>query len=377
MYSNFTRRKLCCLLAMVFATGLSSCKKKGETLVIGLLVPLDGPAADMGKSAAQGAQLAIEQANRAKHDTDPELVLMMEDTKGQAVSAVSGIHKLVDADSISIAIGPFTDVATMAVAPIAAKSKVIIISPGATAPEITHAGDYIFRNEMSDAEGGRKQGELAFHTLGYRRMAAFYQDNDRGKVLHAAFKAAFEQLGGKLVLEEPFAPWSKEFRPALAKLQAADPDGILLIAGEECVPFLKQRKELGIDVPVFATSGFENASYLEQLGDAAEGVFYGYYGIFDPQSDNPVSKQFVTDYQERFGERPSYYSALAYDAAGMVVMALQMASFDESKTREALFDIAGFQGMTGVTSFDRNGDVSKPVSLKKVHKGEYVFVRPK
>ena len=115
-------------------------------------------------------------------------------------------------------------------APIAERNKVVLISPSASTPKLTAAGDYIFRNELSDAYGGLAQANLTWTKLEIESVAVLFINNDYGLGVKDAFVKSFENHGGNITETKSFAPNSKDFRTQLLQIKNSAPKGIFLVA---------------------------------------------------------------------------------------------------------------------------------------------------
>ncbi len=339
---------------------------------VGVLMPLTGGAASLGTSCRNGVLLAVEQYNASRSDSEPQVALLIEDTKADPSTAVSGFHKLTTAHEIKTIIGPLASGPTLAVAPLAERTSTIILSPGASTPSVSEAGDFVFRNELSEAFGAREQARLAFELLGFRTIALLYVNNAYGSGTATEFRKNFLDLGGGITLDEAFNPGSTDFRTVITAIRRADPDAVYFVYQDDIVNFMRQRAELGMATPVYTTPVFETPSNLQDLGELAEGVIYAYYGDFDPAVRTGPAVSFVSSYTDRFSQPPSYYSALGYDAARIIIEGLRRCGFVSEGLKDSLYSIQGFVGVTGNTSFDDNGDVQKPVTLRTVRRGHFV-----
>ena len=341
-------------------------------LKIGSILPLTGGASALGKASLNGIQLAITEYNSSLDLTDRSIELVIEDDGASPAAAVSAFQKLVTLDGVRMILGPLTSGGALALAPLANRDQVVILSPGASTPALTNSGDYVFRDELSEAFGARAQAELAYNRLNYRSIAMLYVNNEYGVGTTEVFRARFKELGGRIVVDEPFLPGTSDFRTALAKIKAENPDAMFVVFQDTIVNIVKQRAELGIQAPIYTTPVFEDLGNLRDLGSLADGIVYTYYGSFDASSNSSVSKQFVTAYRQRFHETPTYYAATSYDAARIAIAALRDSGFDLKKAKDSLYGIRNFPGVTGAMSFDHNGDVVKPVTLKTVRGGHFV-----
>jgi branched-chain amino acid transport system substrate-binding protein len=343
-----------------------------DTIQVGTILPLTGGAASLGKASLNGMQLAIDEFNNRAAAGRLRVTLAIEDDRAEPATGVSAFQKLLATQHIRLVLGPLTSGVTLAVAPLAERNRVVILSPGASAPPITSAGAYVFRNELSEAYGARSQAELASSRLNFKSVALLYVNNEYGVGTVRVFRERFEQLGGRIVADEAFNTGATDFRTALTKIKTTKPDAIFVVFQDDIVNIVQQRAELGLEMPIYTTPVFEDAANLKKLGSLAEGILYTYYGSFDPDANSGVTADFVKAYQTRFGEPPTYYAALGYDAGGIMVAALRDAQYDQTKVKDSLYKVQKYQGVTGETSFDQNGDVMKPVSLKVVRGGRFV-----
>lgn len=312
---------------------------KPGNLEIGVILPLTGGAAPLGKASLNAMQLAVEAYNQAKAGSDPSLNLVVEDDQAQPAKTVAAFQKLFTSRGIRLILGPLTSGGTLAIAPLAEKKHVVILSPGASAPTITHAGDYVFRNELSEAYGARVQADLAFSRLHFKSIALLYVNNEYGVGTVNIFRNHFKDIGGSIVADEAFMPGATDLRSQLAKIKARGPNAIFIVFQDEIGNILKQRAELGISALVFTTPVFEDPNNLKNLGTLAEGVVYTYYGSFDPETQTGAMADFVAAYKKRFGNAPTYYAALGYDAAHILIAALQSSNFEPTKVKDAIYHI--------------------------------------
>jgi branched-chain amino acid transport system substrate-binding protein len=120
----------------------------------------------------------------------------------------------------------------------------------------------------------------------------------------------------------------------------------------------KNMKQIGLDVPLFQSSGFGNIKYVEQGGEAANGTIFpcGRLLVADQLPDsNPQKKvllEYKKDYEGMFKEDPSTFGGHAYDSLLILVNAIEKAkSTDREKVREALENLQGVVGIAGVFKF--------------------------
>jgi branched-chain amino acid transport system substrate-binding protein len=344
---------------------------------IGILLPVNGPVASIGKPALQGVQLAIEEANKDRPAKE-RIIPILEDTQARPELAISAYLKLAMHDRPSIIVGPLTSGESTALLPRLEQKGIPVISPGASTASLDGKKDLFYRVELSDSVGGRKQAEIAFQRLNSAKISILYISNEYGQGLERVFRKTFSELGGQVLESLPFPPSSTDFRPILSRLSNSNADTLLLVGIDELVNIITQAREVGLRQKLFTTPMFENESYLSQLGQSAEGVQYVYYGSFDLNSQDRIVQGFISAYKARYGEPPTYYSALGYDAAKLAILAIQKAGRrpEPSGVSAALSAGLTVKGVTGDATLNQYGDVEKPVTLKTVIRGQFIPLRP-
>ncbi|MBX3117437.1 MAG: penicillin-binding protein activator [Fimbriimonadaceae bacterium] len=345
-----------------------------KLVLVGSIMPLTGDAASLGKPCEQGIELAIQQYNASKTVNEPEIRIVSEDDQADAAKAVSAFQKLADADGVKVIIGPLTSGGTLAVAPLANQKSVIVLSPGASAAEVTSAGDYVFRNEISESTGSSELAALTIQKLGSLKIAVLYVNNPYGASTRSPFEAKVKELGSTIVASEPFNTDATNLRSQLERARQAGADTLYVVYQDErhIKDVLRQRDELGLRARVLTTPVFADEGTIATLGKLAEGVIFGYYGSYNLNTSDLGARNFIAAYKERFKTSPSYFAAQGYDAANLIIAGLRNAHFHPSSLKESLLQLSTFKGVSGAMSFDANGDVKKEVSLKVVKGGRIV-----
>jgi len=343
--------------------------KPREVIKIGVVLPLSGSASTYGISAKEGIDLALEELNATQKR---KIELIYEDDQCNPEKAVDAAQKLINVDSVRIIIGHICSSAALAVAPIAEKNKVILFSPGASAPDYKNAGDYIFRNRQDISDEVSKTAEIV-KNFNINKIAMIYVNNDYGVSSKDIFTKRFEELGGKVELAESYQQDATDFRTQLTKIKKAEPEAMFL-AGliKESATIIKQSSELGLKVRIFSTIGVEGKELLEIAGPAAEGIIYS-APFFDVKSTDPIVKEFINRYKEKYKKDPTYvFAANGYDALEILNSAVKKCDTNTDCIKDQLYKIKDYPGASGMTTFDQNGDVSKPIMIKTIKNGQFV-----
>lgn len=356
-----------------FVLFFSGCgKSEKDVMKIGAILPLTGSGSLWGQNGKKGVELAVDEINKNGGINGKEVKILFEDSQTDPRIAVSAFQKLTDIEGVKVSIVDMISSNVLAIAPIANEKKVVIISPGASNPAITNAGDYVFRNWPSDALQGNEAARISFNKLVWKSVGIFYINNEYGNGLDAVFKKEFENLGGKIVIEETFQQGSSDFKTSLLKFKGKKLDGIYLVGYPKEVPIiLKQSKELGMKVKYLGTETFEDPALLSQAGIAAEGVVYLIPKVPDDQSS--VRKQFLEAYNIKFNENPGVPADVAYDALIIIKWAIEKVGYNSEKIKGQLYKLKDWEGSSGITTFDSNGDAIKPFDLKTIKNGKFTI----
>lgn len=353
---------------------VTACSEKKEnvtepvavTLRVGALLPLTGDAAVYGKAIRNGIELA-----RAQSKTPLDLVY--EDDQGQAVASVSGARKLIDIDKVPVIIGGAMSSTAEAIIPICTQKQVVLLSPTATKPSLTHMGNYFLRLWPSDDYDGRIMANAAFDHLRLRRVAILYVNLAYGAGITDVFERDFTKRGGVIVGKEGYAQGSTDFRTTLTKLAAEKPDAIFLPGYvAEITQILKQASQLNLKTRFLGVNSMYDPKLIEVAGPAAEGAVFS-YPTFDTKSSQPIIADFVKAYRAKFGSEPDAFAAQGYDTYMVLQKALSAGSARSGKDIARLLHGMGtYEGPGGRISFDASGDVQKPLRLLTVRDGKFV-----
>lgn len=361
---------MCFIAAIIVfaANGCDSCSRetKTKTVKIGVLQSLTGEGAYWGKNGQNGIQLAFDEIQKKQTKYDYELI--WEDSETDASKAVSAFNKLVGVDNVKYCIVDVISSDVLAIAPIANQKKVIIISPGASNPKITDAGDYVFRNWPSDALQGKEQARVTEDILNWKTVAILKVNNDYGNGLASVYAENLKRT--KIVANESYEKGSINFKTQFQKIKEVNPDGIYLLAYPEEMPaILKQAKELNLDKHFLGTETFESYELIEKVGDLANGLIYTFPK--SPDSSVSVVKDFRNNYLERYNKPFGTPADVAYDALFLLVNAIEKNGDSVENIKSALYNVKNYQGASGFYSIDNNGDAIKPFELRIIYKQKF------
>lgn len=349
---------------------LGATTASADSIKIGFNAPLTGFAASDGKSALNGAELAVKQVNAAGGINGDPLELVVYDDQASPKESVPIAQKLIEKDGVVAAVSGSYSGATRAAAGIFQESGVPYISAFAIHPDITRAGNYVFRTSFVGEVQGRAGAKLVGDSLGKKRAVIITLKNDFGKSLAAGFKEAAGTYGVKIVAEYEYGIKDRQFGPIVSKLRADKPDviyasGYFFTAG----PLVSQLRAAGIDVPVIGQEGYDSQKFIDIAGPASEGTIIT--TSLDRDSDAAETRDFISSYEAATGQKSDMVAASAHTAIKVLAAALKSAgSTDRAAIRNAIA-ATKLTASTGQISFNDLGEVQKAVQVQIVRDGDW------
>lgn len=321
----------------------------GDALKIGLNFELSGNTASYGTAEKNGAELAIEELKAAGKKLD----VVTQDNKSENAEAATVATKLATEEKVNVMVGPATSGATAAAVPNVTSAGVPMITPSGTQDSLTvdkdgKAQEYVFRTTFIDSYQGNVLSNYVTNTLKAKKVVLYYDNSsDYSKGIASNFKANYK---GDIVIEETFAAKDTDFQAALSKIKSAEYDVIVLPGYyEEAGSIIKQAREMGIDKTIVSSDGLADDRMIELAGaDNVDNVFY-ISGFSAESSDKAAA--FAKAYEEKYGEAPSMFAALAYDAVYMAVEASDGAK-NSKEIAANLAKVKDFEGVTGTMTID-------------------------
>jgi branched-chain amino acid transport system substrate-binding protein len=365
------------LLAFALASScLLSCQKQRESyFTIGAVLPLTGDSSQWGIPPRNGAELAIDEINSQGGVGGMTLRLQVEDDKCIPREGISALDRL-NLKNTKAVVGAVCSSVTLAIAPLVEQKKIVLISPASTNPEVTDAGEYVFRVAPSDTFRGTVFADYLYDEAGLTDVDFLYVDNAGGVGSRDAFKARFNARGGKVVREEPYPDDAMDLSLQIGNIIASESAAVVVVSyPRDTVLILRQARELGLKKPLFfQTEAMEDASVLQGAGEAAEGSIY----ILSAAGEGEVARTFQQAYNARFGRDPELYAAEGYDAIKLIAEALRNqppdAIVSSDRIRDFLIGTKDWVGASGTLTFDKNGDVQKPMVIKQIRNGKPVIM---
>jgi branched-chain amino acid transport system substrate-binding protein len=357
-----TRRSLALATALVLA-GLIAAPAGAvaqSPIRIGVVQGLTGPFEVYAKQMVDGFKLGLEYGTGGKMEVlGRKIEVIVEDDQLKPDVAKRLVTKLYADDKVDLVVGTTSSAAALAVLPVAAEFKKLLVVEPAVADSITgeHWNRYVFRT-------GRNSGQDAIaNALAVAKpgvhIATIAQDYAFGRDGVKAYKAAVEKLGAKVVHEEYTPVQATDFTAPIQKIVAAlkdksGPKYVAIVWAGKGGPYSQLVANRLDKQGIALTTGgnvFDLLKAFKSYG--MEGVVGGLYYYYEIPK-NPVNDWLVREHQKRFNAPPDFFTCGGFAAAMAVVTALQKAGSTETEKLVAAMEAMEFQTPKGRMVFRKD-----------------------
>jgi branched-chain amino acid transport system substrate-binding protein len=364
------RRIVACLLVLLVIGG---CGER-EPLRIGFLGGLSGSVADLGESGRNGAQIAVEEFNRAGGVNGRQVELLVRDDAQNSERAIAAANELI-ALHVEGIVGPMTSAMAEVALPIAQQAGIVLVSPTVTARKFFGLEDNLFLLMSSTREEARLSADFHFNENGARRVAAIHDLKNRAYTESwlREFTVAFQGIGGEVFPVAYESGPEVSFGGIVQLVLSKQPDAVLMIASAaDAARFAQKVRERNRQILLFASQWAATERLVELGGQSVEGMVLHNY--FDRDSKAPDLARLRDLYTTRFLREPGFAGVAAYDATRILLTALARRQNGEP-LRETLLVRGPFPGAEGEISFDRFGDNRRVSHVTVVRDGQFVTLR--
>ena len=331
---------------------------------VGASLPLSGRIAQIGTDARRGMELAVRDATAVLGGS--ELVVDFRDDAFEKDQSIINFQRILEGDTTAI-VGPLGSLISSAALPIAQDAGVPAVTLSAPDNGLTDLGNFVFSSLplMSEQGPAAILDALEGQGVAYDRpVVVRSEDYQTGIIYMERMTEALEARGKTPAAEVTFFEADTNFSTQVTSIQQANPDAIFLTGGLPALGLLvKQLRAAGVTAPVVGDIGTTPAIFLEQAGDAAEGVIGLVYWEPGTAGETDASVAFHAAYLAEYGEEPTLYSAVGYDTVMTVAHAIAQAhSADPAVVRDALASLTPFEGVMGpaITFSERRTLTSSP-----------------
>ncbi len=347
-----------------------------ELPAIGVILPLKGRYAAYGEAALKGVLLAANVFGNGGVGQRSVDVLVRDVSAspaegGRAVTELSGERR------VAGIVGPLLN-ATAYQSAARAEARGVPLITLSQKEDVTGAGRYVFRNSLAPAGQARAVAKYAVNILGKTQFAVLYPQTHSGKIMAEAFMETVIGLGAEVSAQRAYAEGTKDFgeimrdlfmietdevqegrRTIIEYFPAAAADALYIPDNYRTIslisPYIKYYNIE--DLQLLGSSGWNSKHLVELAGSAVRGAVF--VDGFFPKSRRGASAAFARRFKETYGREAGEVEAQAYDAASLLINAIDTEKPQRDLVRERLLDNSGYEGAEGPVYFNRYGGAVK------------------
>jgi branched-chain amino acid transport system substrate-binding protein len=373
---SFHASTLCARVAIGLVSlvllGAATMMSARADIKIGFQAPLTGPSATDGKSAQIAGQMAVEDINSAGGVLGQKLELVVYDDQAKSDQAIFTANKLIGEDGVKLVVNGSYSASGRAAAPIFQKAGVVMISAYGVHPDITRAGDFMFRLVHLGPPQGAATALYLGKTLGLKKVSTITMDNDYGQATMDGFLEAASKYGIEVLSKYSYSLKDRQFGSIVASVKRDNPDaiyatGYFFTGG----PLVAQLRAAGISVPIIGSQAFDSEKFVEIAGPAAEGTYI--VDSFDRDRKDEALQKFFTEFKKRAGYAPEGVAAITYSAVMLMADGIKRANSDDpAKVRDALAATKDFPTLEGsLNGFNSLHEILMPISVNVIKDAQF------
>jgi branched-chain amino acid transport system substrate-binding protein len=365
----------------------------GEPIKIGTLLVITGENQSLGIDSQHGAELAVDYWDGAFDGTVGQIAghdieLVNEDDGCSAEGGTAGAQRLVTDTQIVAVIGTSCSSAALGVADkIFGDAGIPLVSPSNTGPALTNPethNPFYLRTAHNDSIQGAAVATFAFEELGAASAATIHDGSPYAEGLANAFAASFQELGGTITDQVSIQTGESDYASILTDLATGGPELLYYpIFVAEGGLITQQAVENGSFTYLAGSDGMFTDDWIAAAGaENAEGVYISGPDLSQLAGNLEFyNNEFLTAYNEEFGEPTSVFHAHAFDAVNIVLTAIEAVAIEDGDTlhiprtalKDALFNTENFPGITGSLTCNDNGDCqpTATIGVVTVEGGEF------
>lgn len=361
-------KRLSALFLLISSILIVGCShgRHSDDIRIGVIIPLSGEAAIYGKMLQKGLLVAQKEYNNS-HNT--QVVLLFEDSKAEPKLAVNAINKLISTDNVRFIIGDMFTNTTLAIAPIAQRNNVILLSPTGSSNEISKMGDCIFRIYPSEIEEGKALGQFFnCHFLNEKPFIICANEDAMRNVASSIKQVVDIQFDSEFYNANLIT-----FVPIISKIPLDIRCVFALGYMHDISLFIKQSQELNRNYKVIGLSTLYDGDFAEIISKSSI-LTYLTAPAFDINSSDENTVDFIQQYCNLFDEQPNVWAGYGYDAFNVLVNAILKSRANNNEVKVEMENTKQYKGVTGITTINKDHSIDKDFEIKQIINGNFVDV---
>lgn len=341
---------------------------------IGVIINNTGPVQKFDQHHQKALHLAIDRMNKSGGINQRLIKLVPFYSNSTSLGARSAAIQASKSNVVAV-IGPPWSSHALAAAKVLQKSKIPMISPMASNPDVTKVGDYIFRATFTDTFQAEVLASFAIQDLQVKKAIVLVTpDNIYSTHLGQTFSMNFIKSGGTILQSIDYVHGVTNYQQLAKQLKKLNAELIFLPGYPKAsASIINESRNIGVKSIFLGADGW-NAIMLTYSKQKLENSYFT--SSWHPDINTSNSHQFVRDYQAVYGPIASRGVALYYDTIQLLFLAIQQSDpVSPDHIKNALSDSIQYTGVTGNFNFDKNGDSKKPIVILKFTNGIEQYIK--
>ncbi len=383
-------------------------EQERTSLQIGVLAPLTGETGEVGKRIVNGAQLAFELYSGQSGQMIKPVIC---DTRGSMIENARKTKELIEVHKVPVILGPVLSQDAIVSASMVIGKNTTMLTPTATEEGIAQLGDNVYQMNVSIGTLARKIASYAMNNLNMREFAILAPSTEYGLTMATSFKDELRKKNIEVIAEEYFEEGANDFGAQFGSLrnkllqkyferQAMEKgtvykgtvskndsikykdtsltvNGLFIPAESDDVVMLAPQVAFNrIKTQILGSNGWQSKKVLQDGSTYVQGALIS--ATVEPDQNSKDWIDFKASFKSRFKYDADRICALGFDAANLIINAVRMTgSGNSSRITDALQKVKGYQGLSGVVSFDQanNGGANAEAAIMKITPNGFVRVQ--
>lgn len=343
------------------------------SLKVGLLSPPPyGPEAKRGEMSRKGVLLAFSEANGRRGPGKLPFEIIEKADSPQWGSAANIAVEFADKDVLGF-IGTIDGDATHVALRVALKIETFMVNCSDPDPTLTETQiPWLLRIFPDNRQQGYRLASLVVKEKGLKKIVVLRTNSRPGRVGVRPFVDAVRRLGFPVLQEINFKEGDRNFATQVAVMKQAEPEAVVFWGNaSDTAPAAVQLRAAGVKAAFFGFDRLVDPEFVKLAGPAAEAAIATYF--FDPEKKDQAWTAFRRRFQKRYAIEPDIYAGYGYDAAQLLIDAINKAGPNKYRVHDQLTALDEYRGVTGYMRFDGRWDNIAPVVTAQCKQGRWEF----
>ena len=358
--------RLALVIGLVVALGAGPAAA-AETVKIGFITSLSGPAGIIGKHMKDSVELALDHLGRKVGGLETEVIYGDDQRKPDVGKQLA--DEMLKKHRVHFVSGIIWSNVMLAVAPTVTQAGTLMIGTNAGPHELAGkmCHELYFTTSWQNDQTPEAMGKY-MQDQGLTDVYAMAPNYAAGKDMISGFKRYFK---GRIVDEVYTKLGQQDYQAEISQLRAKSPKAVFVFyPGDMGIQFVKQYAQAGLrdQVPLYSVYTVDEVT-LPALKEMALGQLETRY--WSPDLKNEANVKYIADFRKKFGYTPSFYGAQSYDGIMLMDSAIRAVKGDlsDKKGMVAAMRKADFKSTRGRFTYNVNHHPIQNFYLLKAVKG--------